>query len=216
MKRLYIVVEGQTEEEFVKSMIAPYLQQYGIFSVTPVILHTSAAGKGGFVNYQHLRNKVKSLLKSMDNDAIISMMVDYFRCPSLPNQEEWDNIEIHAERIEAMERSISDDIKDHRFIPYIQLHEFEALLFSSPAGFEAYFSDEEAQKALTVINSFENPEDINTSPSGAPSKRLLGIREKYEKVVEGNIIALEIGMDSILARCPRFKAWIDKLVEVCK
>ena len=216
MKRLYIVVEGQTEEEFVKSMIAPYLEQYGIYSVTPVILHTSAAGKGGFVNYQHLKNKVNSLLKSMDNDAIVSMMVDYFRCPNLPNHEEWNKRENHKERVVAMEQSLSKDINDYRFIPYIQLHEFEALLFSSPAGFEAYFTDEETKKALAIIDSFENPEDINTSPTGAPSKRLLGIREKYEKVVEGNIIALEIGMDSILAKCLRFKAWIDKLIEVCK
>ena len=80
MKRLYIVVEGQTEEEFVKSMIASYLEQYGIYSVTPVILHTSATGKGGFVNYQHLKNKVNSLLKSMDNDAIISILIFELIC----------------------------------------------------------------------------------------------------------------------------------------
>lgn len=216
MKRLYIVVEGQTEEEFVKSVIAPYFQRYGIYSVTPVILHTSSAGKGGFVNYQHLKNKVTSLLKSMGDDVVVSMLVDFFRCPNLPNKEVWDKIGNHKEQVATMEQSISNDIRDHRFIPYIQLHEFEALLFSSPAGFEAYFSDEEAKKAVSVIDDFENPEDINTSPTGAPSKRLSSIRQKYEKVVEGNVIALEIGMEKILAKCPRFKAWIDKLGEACK
>lgn len=216
MKRLYIVVEGQTEEEFVKSLIAPYFLQYGIHSVTPIIIHTSSVGKGGFVNYQHLKNKVTSLLKSMGDDAIISMLVDFFHCPDLPNKEEWDKIANHKERVEAMEQSIADDIRDHRFIPYIQLHEFKALLFSSSVGFELYFSDEETKKALAVINAFENPEDINTSPTGAPSKRLLDIRDKYEKVVEGNVLALEIGMEKMLSKCPRFRAWIEKLIEVCK
>ena len=31
MKRLYIIVEGQTEQEFVKTLIAPYLQKHEIF-----------------------------------------------------------------------------------------------------------------------------------------------------------------------------------------
>lgn len=35
MKRLYIVVEGQTEQEFVNELMAPYLQDSGIYSVTP-------------------------------------------------------------------------------------------------------------------------------------------------------------------------------------
>ena len=216
MKRLYIVVEGQTEEEFVKSVMAPYFQRFGIYSITPVILHTSAAGKGGFVNYQHLKNRITSLLKSMGDDVIVSMLVDFFRCPNLPNQEIWDKIGSHKERVAEMEHSISNDICDHRFIPYIQLHEFEALLFSSPVGFEAYFSDEEAKKAISVINDFDNPEDINTSPTGAPSKRLSGIRQKYEKVVEGKVIAMEIGMDVIMSKCPRIRAWIEKLIEACK
>lgn len=34
MKRLYIVVEGQTEQEFVNELMAPYLQDSGIYSVT--------------------------------------------------------------------------------------------------------------------------------------------------------------------------------------
>ena len=49
MKRLYIVVEGQTEVEFVETLLVPYFQQFGIYSVIPVIIHTSATGKGGLV-----------------------------------------------------------------------------------------------------------------------------------------------------------------------
>lgn len=58
MKRLYIVVEGQTEQEFVNSLIAPYLQEFEIYSVIPVLIRTSRSGRGGMVNYQHLYNTI--------------------------------------------------------------------------------------------------------------------------------------------------------------
>ena len=216
MKRIYIIVEGQTEQEFVKSMIAPYLQQSGIYSVTPVLIRTSKSGRGGFVNYEHLKNDAVKLLRSQKDDFIVSMFVDFFRIPEIPQKEKWEQMTNHKEQVEEMEKCIKDDIKDHRFIPYIQLHEFEALLFSSNKGFETYFTKDNALETQQIIDAFDNPEEINTTPSGAPSKRLLAIKDDYEKVIEGNLIALEVGMNEILIKCPRFKAWIEKLIEACK
>ena len=114
-----------------------------------------------------------------------------------------------------MEKCIADDINDYRFIPYIQLHEFEALLFSSNRGFETYFTSAESQLTQRVIDSFDNPEDINSTPEGAPSKRLLAIKSNYEKVIDGNLLALEVGIREILSKCPRFKAWVEQLIEKC-
>lgn len=216
MKRIYIIVEGQTEQEFVKSMIAPYLQQSGIYSVTPVLIRTSKSGRGGFVNYEHLKNDAVKLLRSQKDDFIVSMFVDFFRIPEIPQKEKWEQMTNHKEQVEEMEKCIKDDIKDRRFIPYIQLHEFEALLFSSNKGFETYFTKDNALETQQIIDAFDNPEEINTTPSGAPSKRLLAIKDDYEKVIEGNLIALEVGMNEILIKCPRFKAWIEKLIEACK
>ena len=216
MKRLYIIVEGQTEQEFVNSMISPYMQQFGIYDVTPILIRTSKTGRGGFVNYEHLKNDAIKLLHSKKDDFIVSMFVDFFRIPEVPKRERWEIKTNHLEKVEEMEQCIAEDINDCRFIPYIQLHEFEALLFSTNKGFENYFAEKEANSTQQIINSYENPEDINSSPEGAPSKRLLAIKDDYDKVVEGNLIALEVGIKDILAKCPRFKAWIDKLVEACK
>ena len=217
MKRLYIIVEGQTEQEFVKSMIAPYLCRFGIYSVTPILIHTSKTGRGGFVNYEHLKNDANKLLRSQKDDAVISMFVDYFRIPNnMPNTEKWENIKNHLEQVIIMENCIAEDINDHRFIPYIQMHEFEALLFSSNKGFQTYFTEEESKKTHRIIDTYNNLEDINTSPQGAPSKRLLAIKTNYDKVVEGNLIALEIGISDIIAKCPRFRAWTERLIEACK
>ena len=130
MKRLYIIVEGQTEQEFVKTLIAPYLQKHEIFEVTPILIRTSKTGRGGFVNYQHLKKDAERLLKSEKKDFIVSMFVDFFRCPEVPHKEKWSVKSSHIGQVEEMERCIKDDIKDVRFIPYIQLHEFEALIHS--------------------------------------------------------------------------------------
>lgn len=214
-KRLYIVVEGQTEEEFVKDLMAPYFQEEGIY-VYPVIIHTSKGHKGGFVNYKHLKNDINKLLKSQRQDIVVTTFVDFFRCPELPGKDDWSKITNHHERVVEMENAIKNDIHDWRFYPYIQLHEFEAVLFSSDKGFKKYFDENNALQLQGIVDNYDNPEDINSSPEGAPSKRLLKIAPEYDKVMYGNIIALEIGMITILDKCPRFREWVKTLITVCK
>lgn len=212
MKRLYIIVEGQTEEAFVNELMIPYFTQKGIYDITPILIQTSDGHKGGFVNYMHLKNDIFRLLKSQGQDVLVTTFVDFFRCPQLPGQKEIDRLTSHHKMVEAMEQSMAADINDWRFIPYIQLHEFEALLFSSIKGFEVYFENNVAKQIQGVIDSFENPEEINSGRDTAPSKRLIRIIPEYDKVLYGNILALEIGLQCILDKCPRFKAWIELLV----
>ena len=216
MKRVYIVVEGQTEQEFVNSVIAPYLQRFNIFVVTPVLIRTSRNGKGGMVNYDHLRNTVSMFLTSDKNDFIVTTFIDFFRMPhNMPDYAVCMAKPDDIQRIAALEMAMNNDIDDRRFFTYIQLHEFEALLFSDNSGFAYYFSEECAQKTAEVISGYNNPENINSSPDGAPSKRLLAIKPDYNKVLEGNLIALHIGIRAILEKCPRFAAWIARLVSLC-
>lgn len=212
MRRLYIIVEGQTEQEFVSQTLAPYLRDFGIYNITPILIRTSKTGKGGFVNYEHLRNDVTRLLSS-EKDIIVSTFVDFFRIPtSVPGYEASMRLGDDKAKVEGLEQEMLKSIKDTRFIPYIQLHEFEALLFSSNKGFEGYCEVSVHKQTKLIVDSYENPEDINSSPETAPSKRLLKINPAYEKVVEGNLIALEVGINSILDRCPRFRKWVEKLI----
>lgn len=213
-RRLYIVVEGQTEEGFVNELMAPFFLDYSIF-VYPVIIHTSKGHKGGFANYTHLKNDIIRLLKSQGDDIIVSTFVDFFRCPELPSKNVWINIQDHLMRVAEMENAMKLDIDDRRFFPYIQLHEFEALLFSSDKGFKAYFEEKEALALAQIVESYVNPEDINSSPEDAPSKRIIRIVPDYDKVMYGNIIALEIGIKTILKKCPRFRRWVISLIEAC-
>lgn len=217
MKRIYIVVEGQTEQEFVNSLLAPYLGSFGILVVTPILIRTSKSGRGGSVNYRHLENTVNGLLKtSASSDFIVTTFVDFFRIPhTMPDYRASMAKPTKIDQVESLEQALSMAINDRRFIPYIQLHEFEALLFSNNKGFEYYFMDKQVIATKSIVDSYKNPEEINTTPQGAPSKRILTIHENYDKVTEGNLIALEVGINGILKKCPRFKVWVENLVECC-
>ena len=117
--------------------------------------------------------------------------------------------------MELREAEIGQDIANEHFIPYIQLHEFEALLFSSDASFGDLFSEKEAKELSKVVAQYPNPEEINTTPEGAPSKRLQAIVSDYRKTVHGDLIAEAIGIETILERCPRFRAWVERLIRAC-
>ena len=89
-------------------------------------------------------------------------------------------------------------------------------MFSNNNGFEEYFTEEQSKLTDAIVKEFHNPEDINTRPQLAPSKRILSIKENYNKPLEGNLIALEIGINTMLERCPRFATWVSSLIQKCK
>lgn len=212
MKRLYIITEGQSEQEFVNQMIAPYFATLGVYDVRAMLINTSKTGKGGFVNYLHLKNDIVHLLSSETN-IIVTTFVDYFRIPtSMPDYEKCiRNTAPVYDKVACLEKALADEVSDRRFIPYIQVHEFEAVLFSSNAGFEAYYDEIEYKQTQQIIDKYENPELINGGAKTSPSNRILKIIPEYKKIVDGNLIALEVGMKMILTKCPKFKGWLKEL-----
>ena len=213
MKYLIIVVEGQTEQEFVNDILRPYFAEHGIYHVSARLIRTSRSGKGGFVNFQHLQNDVNKIL-TKEQDAVVTTFFDFFRCPTnMPGYEEAMKKENHQEAVEILETKMDELLGNTHFVPYIQLHEFEALLFSSNKGFKTYWENEQIKKAEEIIAQYSNPEDINSRPEKAPSKRILKIKSNYDKVAEGNLLAMEVGIEEMLNRCPRFKQWIEHLIQ---
>ena len=119
----------------------------------------------------------------------------------------------------TLEAALSSDIADPRFLPYLQLHEFAALLFTDIRGFKdvAEFSSTQPKVILSkiqyILDTYNNPEDINQGTTTAPSKRLISIIPNYEKILFGYWIAEENGLSSILNKCPRFSAWVNQVVQ---
>lgn len=114
---------------------------------------------------------------------------------------------------EAMKAELEDAIR-YRLLPYIQLYEFEALLFANVDVIFENFSDEmtDSKELNCIVAKFPNPEEINNSYETAPSKRLSRIINGYNKVVYGAMLAEEIGMETIMDRCPRFRNWIERIL----
>ena len=117
------------------------------------------------------------------------------------------------QKVQTVERALSADINDERFIPYIQLHEFEALLFTDVDKLDdSIVSLTQHRSQITrlrqIIEEFPDPEDINDGVNTAPSKRLLALYTGYQKNVVGPLVAEEIGLAALRAKCAHFNSWI--------
>lgn len=222
MKRVYVIVEGQTEEAFVKGPLAETMSETNVL-LYPIILGV-AGHKGGRTSYSRLR---KDLLKQLKQDrtAYCSTMIDFYGLGTgFPGTPIPDHLS-HIEKVEHIERAVKQDIcacipdvrPDHRLIPHITLHEFEALLFSDPDAFaQALRQPNLAPRFHEVRNSFETPEHINDDPVNddpvnAPSKRVMSIYSTYKKVIEGTLAARAVGIEKMRKECQHFRRWLEQL-----
>lgn len=219
MKKIVILVEGQTEEVFIKNLLAPYLSDIGIF-LTPTILNTKIVKggnnfKGGIISYSQVKGDIEKLVR--DTSIYVTTFFDYYGLPDdFPGYETKAEFPDPYVKIRHIEGEFAKEVNHHKFIPFIQLHEFEALLFSDLKGFEHYYSDngQIMQSLQDVTNRFSNPELINDDPKTAPSKRIESIIPKYRKPLMGGSIASQIGIDTIIGKCTHFSEWVEKLKEL--
>lgn len=213
MKRVMILCEGQAEEQFVNRILVPYLLTQDIY-VTPVVLPTKrylSGGKGklgGVTTYAKISRELRILCK--DRDAFITSMLDYFRLPTDTPCIDIQRTDIY-QHVAEIEAAIDRDIQSPNCHANLMVHEFEALLFSDPSAFEGIADEESIQKLAEIKASFETPEDINSGPETAPSKRILQIKPDYRKVAQGVEIAERIGIDKMKACCPHFQEWIERI-----
>lgn len=215
MKRLIIIGEGQTEQAFCHDILRPYFSSKGIYIQTPTIKKS----KGGIVGWKELKKEICIYLQN-DTSANVTLLIDYYGIHPKHGFPGWDEsltIVDKNDRMDFLEQAMLHDVNDryrNRFIPYIQLHEFEGLLFSDRRVFDDNFEEHEFAdyKYLEeTFTQFDNPEMVNDGKTTAPSKRLDRIIIGYQKPVHGSLLANEIGLTRIREKCPRFNGWIEKL-----
>ena len=202
MIRLAISVEGQTEERFVNKVLADHLRPKGV-EPQPILL----GGSGGDVTVERLAADMANLFRSFD---FVTSLVDFygFRGKGSATPDELEK---------RIDEKINDNIQrswnETRVFSYVQQYEFEGLLFSDVSVFAGLIDVPDGSvEALRAIRSrFPTPEDINDSSDTAPSKRIVKLIPRYQKVVDGYVVAKEIGLDAICAECPRFNAWVTRL-----
>jgi hypothetical protein len=215
MTRLLIHVEGQTEETFVNTVLAPHFFALGFTHVGARLLGNARnrSQRGGIRDWNIVKGDIEKHLKG-DQSAYATMMVDYYALPTTwPGRLQPSGASLD-QKLERLSTAILADFQATtgivgRFIPFVLMHEFEALLFSDCATFANSIGFGQTVHALQAVrDAFDDPEHINDSPATAPSKRVQAIIRGYDKVLFGNVAATEIGLDRIRTECPRFASWI--------
>ena len=217
MVRVNIVVEGQTEIAFVKELLVPPFSNLGIYLYPSLI--GKPGHKGGILPYKRTKRDIIIFLKQQ-RDTFCTTMFDYYGLPNdfpgLPITGNYETIQ----KAEIVEQAIKQDIMQtleysinpDRFIPYIQIHEFEALLFSDPQALaKSIYRSDLASEFERVRTTFHSPEDIDDNPNTAPSKRIKNICTDYIKTIHGILAAIEIGLPKIRSECLHFDQWLMKL-----
>lgn len=225
---LNLLCEGQTEDKFVKEVLRPYMKGYGIV-VKSRLLVTSRKknANGGMISYKQAKNDLSLWMKEVahrnSETHYFTTMFDMYALPDdFPGVIQNKTTGDAYLAVKSIENAFATDIDSHRFIPYIQLHEFEALLF---CDIEKLSSDypkckKEIESLAEVLHSYQdNPELIDNSPITAPSKRIIkaieGSRQyRYNKPSTGASVTKAIGMEQLMTRCRHFGEWVKKLQSI--
>ena len=229
--RLNFIVEGTTEEIFVRDVLKePFAGKYIFVSARRVETSRKQLrnvdyykpGKqvriyrGGVPNFGKVRRDINRWLTE-DNSAYLTTMFDLYALPDdFPRFDEAMRKSNPYEKVKIIEEGFRTTINNSRFIPYVQLHEFEGLLFSNidviDEVLRPYQDRSQLDKLRDIRSQFATPEDINDGAETAPSKRLLNLYTFYNKDVFGSRIANRIGIDNIRNECKHFNEWLVTLI----
>lgn len=216
MNRIIIICEGQTEQEFCNTLLQPYFGANGITLQAPLIKKTM----GGIANWTVLKREIETYLRR-EKDVLVTTLIDYYGIKDshgFPLWAEKQAIADKSQRLDELEAAMLADVDANlrpRFVPYMQLHEFEGLLFSDKQAFYTTFynSNELVDKAYLeqTFADFDNPEMINDGVETSPSHRLERIISGYDKVVYGCCLAEAIGLNKMRQKSLRFDNWLKRL-----
>lgn len=192
MTRLYVVSEGLTETNFVRDVLAPHVEQRW-----PARLAVQAPNLRGRCAYAEVKKLIRALLGNPAAEVFVTTMIDLYKLPGdFPGYAECSGHEDARRRVEEMERFISEDVQDRRFIPHLQLHEFEALILTDVLSLAKYYpsrKDELGRLARTVEGDFRSPEEVNRITP--PSWRIRTAVPEYQKALFGISAVADLGLE---------------------
>lgn len=229
VRRVYVICEGKTEEAFVGSVLSSHFRSAMTIEVIALVLPnkikvTQRNQKGGWISYATAKNYIRTVLMQKHADDVwITTMFDLYAIPyDFPSLQTAPSAPPER-RVEALESALAADImtsSSWRFTPYLQLHEFEALLLTDIAAIGRALPQDTGTGALglKVDLSTLSPEEVDQGRSSAPSKRIIRHFPSYEgrKATAGPIIAADIGLPRLRAACPHFDGWLSQLEARCR
>lgn len=225
MIRVNVVAEGQSEMFFAKGPLNRHFGGNPILDsrcvLTSRINQSNFEFRGGLNSYLQAKNDIIAWLKQ-DPTAYVTTMFDFFQLPNdFPAYQQASQCQTHLDSVHMLEKAMTADITqslpndtvEHRFIPYIQLHEFETLLFTDVQVLKyEYCNPDDIIRINQLYESTKNipPEDINHGEETAPSKRLLAAVD-YKKGKLPSDLLEAITIKAIRQKCSHFSEWLDRL-----
>ena len=194
MIRLGISVEGATEREFVNRILRPHLQHFSVDAI--------GIDLGGNVSLDKIRHVLPALLGGFDR---VSTLYDFYGFKGRGDH-----------TTEALEQAIGELVNpdhQHRFLPYVQRYEFEALLFAVPEHVVTHLQGDSGQLQImqAAVKRSNSPEWVNGRLETSPSHHLQHLFPGYDKKLHGPAIINLAGLEAVRKECPRFHAWILQL-----
>lgn len=206
---LRVLCEGPTEQNFVTQVLRPHLSEYRVFAQAEPLRR----GRYGVVHWDALYAAIKADVGRSRVHEYVTTLLDLYALPDYPGDAKTQGNK-GALRAAGIEAAMAAALPSSRFIPYVQVHEFEALVFVDLDELRSVFPDGEAEEAPAALRRDLGslaPEEINDRPETAPSKRLLRAVPAYKKPIDGPQIAARIGIPRLRAACPHFNGWLEKL-----
>lgn len=224
MSEIVAVVEGQTEQAFVNDQLASHLGQRGL--AIWAVLPGRSRRQGGVKEWEAARNDIVRTLKER---RYCTTMFDFYAMPaSWPGRRDaatkkWSDRAGHVE--DKMLADVGDAMGEkfdaRLFIPYVQLHEFEALVFADVAqlaNVTALLSGRTAESLVRrfheIVSEAGEPEAIDDGRKTCPSRRIRNIVRAYRKRLHGPIVTKRIGFPALCEKCPHFAEWIGRLESI--
>ena len=212
-----MLVEGQSEEAFVKQTLAPWLAAHRVFVEGPVVLWTKRlpAGsgyRGGVANWDQIRKSLRPLLA--DGDAWVTTLLDFYGLPDdVPGFAAHKGQGTGPAQVASVQAELAMAFGHQpRFLPFLALHELEAWMFAEPTVVSTHFgSPAVAAKLAAEIPDPGGPEAINHGPASHPKARLRKHCPSYKETSDGPTLLAKIGIPAIRARCPHFDGWLTRL-----
>lgn len=221
---LFIYVEGQEEELFVNRVLRSHLRQFGVVVQKPILAATSFrigdddetdVTIGGVTNYAAIREDIldQFAANEVGTADVLTTLIDLYALPvSFPGNKEA-IVQGLAGGMKAahIEQAWKLGIGHANFFPYIQVHEFEALILTRPSALAEFYPEHAAgiERLREECAPFPTPEDINETKATSPSHRILARVPTYRKI-DGFRHLQDIGVAELKAHCPRFKVWIER------
>lgn len=224
VRRLIVAVEGQTEDNFVDRILKPHLWDYGIRVSSTILGKVKAAARGNsgqgargggcYADWEP--DIIKILRENQSRDFRLTTMVDLYGLPDdfpgRPDRIASDRCQ--ADRCDRLQQRWAEQFNDWRFIPYLQLHEFEALVMACLPDLEGLYDAPDQLAGLARLQAEVaelQPEEINDSKETAPSKRLERLIPGYRKTKDGPDAVEKAGLNHLRSQCPRFNVWLSHL-----